>query len=1123
MQKILGKAKRLDPKKEEIYTVQEIADPPEYLLDEERRIYTEASKRGTDHILKNFDEAQTLLPRRQDRLETLSNLLDSNVPIFYAAEKLNLSESEVKTLLADAREEGNPAFDLSDKSDMQTLLKIGMEDLVTRQVLFEITEYGEDYFKDMVKSADEIFPNFSQANQKRIIKAISDKMPHLWFYNLDYLADKKVFSISELLQRTSQDSYAFLGHYGRILYQADIFKQKGRDLPYDKKEVIAKAKTIFTQEPEQIFYYSSVFREIYTPNEQEALIKENLATTNRRFFTSFFFDLRNANNFQKYANDIREAVLKRPDIFYDYLEEMSSWDGFEKIFKPRERLQMFLGSLDKTDIRKVIYEAGHGLVLDFAEHPMQFSKFIESLKISNDFPPLAEFFLSVQGALRDDVMGREPNASEYLKKSILDSKSANQLRAFKSAIVPILEDACIQDPSLFFDPSIIKIKELKIKLRDFFSRSMQEYFLANPESLRSSGRELSAPEYNQAIAANLRTFAFSRSRNNFPIYDQTIINPELLGKIELLNPLAEFDRLKDLDEDYYQAVIRKIQDNPFLEIYSGDLNKIAKRESEINGPRTHLEYFIPDPEFVDLVTRIGLLATNTSVVAQNEIIASLPNQQRQAIMEMLEVLMINNLDQDNRFDSALGLIGKDFDSASGGLNRILTDYLAKTFEIGELEPVTAEKLKLNIPTLKALSIYYSALKGNRFMKPAFQEFAREIFSGRYSDWRDGRQEGQLEKFKESGLVPVGLNSDQYLKWISEDEKPFSETLKLEEGDLHRAVRKIFEQAITDQHIKKEDLPTDYGSAQETYNAVVLPMAEWTDRLGVFQKRIEIFKKEKNKGGGQSALTPEEDREYKGLQKKIADYRSENRDRINEAEALVYLARLQSITAKELADKVLKIGKKAIPFNKVFSLLEENYSQSNPNFNQDIRRLSTTLHDAFGKMFGKEKVSRSELRITDKLDLGTYVRIGENPVETCQHYNSRSGHADYNFGLLSYLSDPNVKIIQVFQENGAIIARAVMRLMEDESGQPQLFLERIYSSNSHHKVPEAVVSFAKEKAKKIGVGLYSNSVEGNVDYLIESAPKTLKNKNSRSPYVYTDAGGGRVRNGQFVIKNASPLA
>ncbi len=138
------------------------------------------------------------------------------------------------------------------------------------------------------------------------------------------------------------------------------------------------------------------------------------------------------------------------------------------------------------------------------------------------------------------------------------------------------------------------------------------------------------------------------------------------------------------------------------------------------------------------------------------------------------------------------------------------------------------------------------------------------------------------------------------------------------------------------------------------------------------------------------------------------------------------------------------------------------------------------------------------------------------MEFCQHYDGSS----LNYGLLSYISDPALKIGQIWDENENIIARSIFRLMEDEKQNPQLFMERVYSVNTHPKIKEAMIRFGVQKAKSLGIGIHTQEEEYR-DLIGERTAGedkiVLYSKGSRSPYTYTDAGGGKVPNGIFKVE------
>jgi hypothetical protein len=213
-----------------------------------------------------------------------------------------------------------------------------------------------------------------------------------------------------------------------------------------------------------------------------------------------------------------------------------------------------------------------------------------------------------------------------------------------------------------------------------------------------------------------------------------------------------------------------------------------------------------------------------------------------------------------------------------------------------------------------------------------------------------------------------------------------------------------------------------------------------------------------------------------------------------------------LSGEELESGKLKtdLSKRAISLESVFTAIEKHFI-TNLDFIGNIREIRLIFEDYKTKKFGK-KVVESNLVLTDKIDLETYLCIGEFPVPSCQHYDGNSG---YSAGLLSYLVDPDVKIIQMRNDAGQFIARAVMRMLEDEDGVPQLVTETVYSVNPHKRIKKMFDQFVDQKARVMGVQSWNDDKA--------RSGKTIYHRGSRNAYIYTDRGGGKVKKGVFKIQ------
>ncbi len=1126
---VLRRAKRMNPSKDQNEEhIEYLSTRSERLIGEHHAIQDQAVKRGLKKVFGNFSEYGGILSP-EERESFLLSLGKQAVPVFYVAKELGMTREEVKSLMVGLREEGEGAH-LSDLSDLKSLIDYGMEDQVVSEFLLELADDGENanLVRDFIRNVESSLQWFSPPNREKLVGALNSRAPYLWFHKLDYAIKGGVISFEGLVEAASKDGWTFVDNYYRILNQAVAQERAGAPSAFDKEKIREMGRNILMQQPEIAAAKPWLLANLFSKDEQERFIMDNLKEGgSSKFVSSALHELRRQATdkehskkaiivWSDYKKELSEAVKASPDMVSNFLaNEIFGWESLGLVLSPEERFSLLFGQLKNLELSEVLDNGSKDLVLDLAEHPRYFRKLINELSLGQDVQAMAVLTSEIDGLLRGDAQGREKDASEYDRKKILDDKVKGLLAGSRTSILSSLKAVCLERKFLVFNEEILKIKDPE--LMSLAEKEVGEYLRLFPEFLSHLDRYVSIGRYQELVEDNLRVAAFLRGTYNTPIYREDSLDEETLRKIRELNPLDKILSRKILDRDFYELVLEELSDRPFLELYKNQLQKIAKEEQERNGPRKRVEYFSPNKEFADLVTRIAMLGASPAVTESKDVILGLPERDREEMMRVLEFILGRGLDRGNAdFKSALAGLSGDSQSSKDLLMGIISGYAGEVFEsdYGDIR-----KLGFDIDAIGPLIIYYTnTVKRSSKMKDAFHSLMKQVLAGNYENWRmwggspGGAEERKaaLRLLKEKELLPSKLSLEQYEKWVSDDSMDFEEIFELEERDIRSAVRKVFEQAVADRHVKKDDLPDSYDRAMETYTAVCLPMREWTEKLGAFKKKTS-----KQKG----ALTPEEEAEYKKLQVKIADYRSENSESIDLAEANLYLSRLARLTIKELGDKALDIDGKSVNFPRVFKVLEKTFARGNQDFYQDIRRLQGVLYDSFERIFGEARVSRSKLAINDRVNLKTYIRIGEEPVESCQNYNSSSR---FNSGLLSYVTDPNVKIIQLFDEGGRIIARSILRVLGDEEGTPQLFLERVYSTNPHHKIGESIRKFAKAKAAKMGVGLYSHSLEGVTEGFWNEDLKRLVSRNSRNSHVYTDAGGGLMKDGKYTINGAARL-
>ena len=122
-----------------------------------------------------------------------------------------------------------------------------------------------------------------------------------------------------------------------------------------------------------------------------------------------------------------------------------------------------------------------------------------------------------------------------------------------------------------------------------------------------------------------------------------------------------------------------------------------------------------------------------------------------------------------------------------------------------------------------------------------------------------------------------------------------------------------------------------------------------------------------------------------------------------------------------------------------------------NLGQDVdRAIGKTSYEDMKMTFGEVK------KILDSPDVKNLERVavvetdapyklfdvGRTPVQSCQRWTERTG---YNKCLLAYVADSNKKLYQVLDENGNVIVRSIVRLMQFDKESPVLLVEGPYAT------------------------------------------------------------------------------
>gem|GEM_PF-2363897 len=1134
---LLEKAKEFNPDKkdDEIYNVEFFPVAPLSLVYKEKMIYHEALDRALRHTFSNFKSFEkTFSVQRSERV--INAMIEAGLPLFCAIDLLGFDSSRVKRILMKGwAERFNIAGVTVDLRDAIRLIDAGHYKEVVDAFVRDLSEGDSSLGEKVVVNASRIFQKLGDKDKTRILDLINKFSYEQWFNNLDFALDYKPIDFKSLIKKSSDDGWSFLHHYNDLILHLSMRRNLGKETVFLPEDLSLEARNAFLKNPDRIFINAGAFKEVFSPDEQREFILGNLKDNPPPYFLEELLEemLRNFEADQKnppryslssLKNEINGFFSTNSDMVFNLLDQPHSyrvWKVIKVIFSGDERFRLLVDYIIRKNPENLFEHLDNDLLFDIAGNDKYFEKFLEAFIPGVDIAPINHFLINIEEFLSGDAMAqKERRAGREVTRLLLSDKTRTNFLKGKAMASDYLAAFCENAKFAVFDFNIGKIKDQR--LRDIAGREVEEYSEAHPEVLivisLMKGEKWEAI-YDKLLDKHWRYAVFS---DQFYESGYRVQN-------HALNRIGNFYRARwdimelenrFIDEDYYVKALKEISGVPFVKLYESRLREIAQEELQKYGERRNLENFRPTGEFVGILNRILLLNSSKIVVDYENIISNLEAKEQEEVLKFLDYILLYGLDNSDKFKYAIQKLELEAADGKRDLEAIFYDHLSKIFgvNIGEWGVRGAG---FNIEGLRALTTFYGISKKDAAMRRGLKDLLREGLSGNYKEWRGWgisetevfKKEDLFEVLKADKLLPQELNFDQYGKWLEDDSALLEEVLNYDEGDIQRGIRQTLYQAVADHHIEADQLDLDFQSVKAKYELITLPMQELTEKLGVFKKKIAGFKKSKTK----ERLTPEEEGEYKDLQNQIAEYKEEKGRAIRLLESQMYLSKLRHVTIGELQNQSLSIEGKVIPFKKAFEVLEESFSAEKPDFYQDVVRIRNFLEESFRNMFGGGRISKSVLRVSDLIDATTYLKIGEEPVPSCQSYKSSSG---YNAGLLSYVVDSNVKIIQIHDESQKIIARSIMRLLADDNGNPQLFIERIYSVNAHHKIKEGIVNFAKNKAKKLGVGLFSHAAELNEelpdknDFIVD-----LHSHNSRAPFVYTDAGGGKVAQGKYTIKGA----
>ncbi|GEM_PF-1802087 len=1092
-------AERLASDESGLLAVQE-ALPPEHSRRSLMTIIDTGRIRATQTLLGTFKNYKHHLSETEQQ-EFLLECIEKSYPIFTIISELNTSKETIADLFKKAAREkfGFPLNDLYTNIDIQTLLTFNtshhgepdIEKLITTSIEKNLSSSEQTYGIEWLirYNTNTIFSKFSPENQKKIIQAIDTNLPSLWMNNIPFALEHSKTPFHTILN--SIDGYDFLKNYTHILYHTQRLEKDGVQTGVTVQNIHKNAHALVFSNPWAFFVYPQIVKENFTDTEQKEYIESHLSPPVQ---SVFFLQLLESSLKDTYKEQCKKIIEKDQALFDICMQSHSGRERIKEFFGQKKMLAYAMEKIgiDSNIVKDTLFHH-EDIYCEFLQSQKNITEFLKKVQETGSHD-LTILLLEKINFLLSNI--------EYYKKiksKVMLRISESRLKELKALFLEATREACDEDPFLIFDKKIRSISELNPKER--MSSHMDEYFTEYPEELLERGYRdnkftyeelLGEDTFLRLVSGHARILAFSDKLTSKKIsFLKTATQEQLIT----INPSLRLLSKERLDTDFYEAILSEIRHSTFFQLYEKRLREIGDKEYEVYGKQDVQENITIPDEFSELVKRITLLENNECARTNAKFFLQLPEKKRDRILNMLEFLSTNNLDTAIPFDSKTELI----DTLQSHIQSRIHEFFEQTFDIKLTDSALQKLDTLSVEGLGALIIYYKKIcNKNSRMKIVLQECVSHVIDGTYKLWKLPNID-ILQKLQEEKLLPKKLSREQYEIWKKEDTLNFEDVIQYDIASIHFGIREVLEQAVIDRHIEEGLLLEPMHELQKRYSMIAEPLKELVYKQ---KEQQEYFKA--NKG----TITNEQQEEYNALKQNISDYTRENKIELARIKALQYLNGLKKISTHDLEEKILTIEeKKRIPFSEILKTVHIAFQEDFPYFVSDVTRIQSILSEGRQNIFSDNRVSKTKLFITDRVDFETYIRIGEKPVSSCQHYDSGS----YNRGLLSYLIDPNLKIIQVYDVNEKIIARAILRLVNTREGNPSLFAERIYSANSHPKIYEAIANYVEKKSQAMGIP-YALSEKSPVS-------EQLFQTGSRSPFVYTDAGGGLMPNGIFQIEPA----
>lgn len=1075
-----------------------------------------------EHIFRNYSAIKKYI----DHEKLKEFCTQFFVPFGYILPWIDLEENEIEEICVERTGPGEELLGTSNIQELQSLLQYiqgkSKEKKIHTIIVMNLQKHLISNPNDstlaqvFVENLEIILPYFPQNTQEKILQMFLVHAPTNILFNQKFFFSLQPEHHALFTRSLYQHPYQCTRHYLPIMMAlGKIYGEKSTEKEYFKKFLQHHLQENPDESLSARGSYQKIFTFAFSTEEQQKEYFEKIFQ-NPKLDTYFLVILLNAiqsGNLLEHTSSIQSFLRQHPHHIRIMIGSVTTrWNDLKNIFSTEELVNLFFAKVTPEEEKNFDAnerDSDFSFVFDILQSSLKQS-FLEKIKngyYTNVFSRCMKFNTSLTRVLSSDTQEEQTEKIQWQKL----------FEELNLIFVELLENKTLSAFE-FLRYAHKQFPYLKEKITSLCSKNAHEYFSRSPYELRTYFHLLSKNDIEtlfQKLPHKLSWLGFE---------------PEDLGKYTLPDTIAAtlrsinpfLSKKEKSFRDYYEFILSHIHHYKAFAWYGPKLQEIARRQFLKQGPRSgfYMNTQELDDQFVFLVRRITLLEHSPFIKeAHWAKLNALSEEKREQICSALEHISLYDLE----FELPLHFISEDTTNLEQSAQKKLTEYFATVFEIPFSSEFTTENISSKI--IQILSLYQKRTHANGKMKKSFQTFLSILLKENFTEWKwwgesnPTHKKDCLQKLKEQALVPEKLHLEQYETWCEEISFDHEKSFTYTERNLKSSVKTILQQAQIDNHIEPEEISLDLEKNLYDYQNIFLSVKNIHAQLKNLYEQYPELKSRKRKSAD---LSPEILSHYYALLQQKNTFIEEKKNVIENKLAWLCLSHFSHITFAEIQAQTLFLDGHRIQFSFLFGkdnrpgLFERVFSQTHPNFYADTEKIKVLCQEYVHTLQGNHSVSQSTLSLTDRFDLETTLNIGKVPVATCQHYNSKDSN---NKGLLSYAMDPNVKIIQIYSPEKKLLARAVLRLLQDQHKNPVLFLERTYSVNAHPHFHDLTLNLAKKKATAMNVPLFSEQPHTDDDIADFDGETKIMSEASRTPFVYSDAGGGLCEEGSYVISTA----